>query len=386
VTLHAFGHGKFSDIETLTDAAGHYTVSFPGQDLSVHSVSVDVPLDRDGPLMRPTYDTFRAHLDKPKPGETLKLDAPLARQWGFSAKLRDNQGRPVKPKQARVWANGIGFISEVDRDDRPGGICLCGTGSSSDFEERSPRFSDPSHAQLDFQEGRLDCAGWSPEVHPKDKVRLTIEVWGYLPLKLNDLHLLPSQDDVVQLDLTLQSGRSIEGRVVDTQGQPAAGADVEAQAFDPVGEPFSGPQTQTDDKGRFKLEGVPPEAPIHLWVRHHGHFAQAPTVLSPAQTGSITLRLDGDGEIAGRVLDDQGQPKGRVRLSAYLEDDAMPFAFVSDYVTADAEGRFRFSGWPSSGRVRVSLSEPGLTDVKITVPIGTQDAELRLPPAQPPDP
>jgi hypothetical protein len=86
---------------------------------------------------------------------------------------------------------------------------------------------------------------------------------GYLPEPVVGVMGQPAIDDMV---VRLSRGGTLRGTILDYDGKPAAGATVYLAGAQPVSlrdgkpETFGGSTAKTDDKGVFKLRGMPKEA------------------------------------------------------------------------------------------------------------------------------
>ena len=169
-----------------------------------------------------------------------------------------------------------------------------------------------------------------------------------------------------QLELRLNGGFTLVGRVVDTNRRPIAGALV---AVGGVGDVFHDPPTTIcDGSGEFRLE----TAISRLYIA-----AKAPDYLSSAaiavQGGAgdrieITIQLTaGGGSVQGRCFLPDGAPAAgaRVRartIAALATAESRTGANVppmpSPTTTADSKGRFRFVGLPP-GRLRIEARAAG---------------------------
>jgi len=160
------------------------------------------------------------------------------------------------------------------------------------------------------------------------------------------------------VELRLDPGATVEGRVVDERAQPVAGADVEVSGETPDGTPIAmtatssaaaaatgarvepagelgilrGPvpypppvplnepapapkQFRTDDKGGFRVTGLP--AGKLVVVATHPEFARGssePLHVAAGADLKVTVVLSRGVEVRGRVVDDRGDPVAGAEL------------------------------------------------------------------------
>lgn len=149
------------------------------------------------------------------------------------------------------------------------------------------------------------------------------------------------------LDVALEGGLTVVGRVVDGRDQPVADAHVGLEAADfGEGEQVHRDAT-TDADGRFTLSGLREGAHV-LSVDAEGHpsIEQALSVPSAA----LTLRLADGAILEGVVLGPQGPVKGaRVELAG--ERPGMLGSAV-----ADEAGHFELSGLPAGRATAVAIA------------------------------
>lgn len=164
--------------------------------------------------------------------------------------------------------------------------------------------------------------------------------------------------------IELDPGLSAEGVVFEASGAPAAGAVVRRGPY------FSNVHTApervvTDANGRFRLEGFSRpdpndeyEAPPYVVVLHEGHavHVEQPIELGPG-AATVSVRLDAERRLAGRVVDTDGAPvegaslrlTGERRVNRGFTTDIPPsWVHVAriDDTTSDADGRFAFEQLP----------------------------------------
>src|SRR6185295_18023714 len=127
---------------------------------------------------------------------------------------------------------------------------------------------------------------------------------------------IPARGRAVDLgDVVLETGLVIRGRVRDKDGNGVAGASV--RAFGQGPEESQGEAT-SEDNGAFLLAGL--KAGLHEVTASKEPFASA---RARAQAGGdpVELVMEEGGEIAGRVVDAQGQPAEDATLSAEPADE-----------------------------------------------------------------
>jgi RNA polymerase sigma factor (sigma-70 family) len=143
--------------------------------------------------------------------------------------------------------------------------------------------------------------------------------------------------------ITVNPGRSISGRVLDENGAPVAHATVAAGALLTGGgadlymktESIAAKDTETDDQGRFVLEGFPPASLTVLAGK--ANAGRSPSIQLPASPDSATLDLvlAATSSLHGKITRD-GQPLGDTVVIAN------PIGAMSSnfFVTTGPDGTF----------------------------------------------
>jgi|GEM_PF-1813553 len=170
-------------------------------------------------------------------------------------------------------------------------------------------------------------------------------------------------------DLELSPGVGVRGLVVDSQGQPVAGAEVRARGMglgqaawqwglhtDP-GAPLlatSGPD------GRFEIAGLPARKDWVLFAKKAPLVGEnsAPTAVSAeAPPKDLVLKLVSGCVVAGRVLDGLGLPVSGATVYVSSQSQDMQGEHVQGRSKED--GTFRLEGLPW-GQAALSVSSQGL--------------------------
>ncbi len=139
------------------------------------------------------------------------------------------------------------------------------------------------------------------------------------------------------VDLVAPTGASVAGRVVTRAGAPAAGVAV----FAVVGEDYRA-QGQTDEEGRFRLEGIrlALDEALALFVRHFPRggeelVARLPLTLTPeGALEGLLVTVAPPAQLTGRVLH-AGQPLPEITIE--VQGVGVP---VRRRARSDGEGRF----------------------------------------------
>jgi hypothetical protein len=122
--------------------------------------------------------------------------------------------------------------------------------------------------------------------------------------------LTVTEGETLDLDVQLEPGARIAGRVVDDAGEPVGGAEVSAVPDDASGDH----QATTDGEGRFEIAELG-EATYCLFA-HKPPYADG-EACGVAPGAPVTLRLARPGAIAGRVIRSLGfDPVARFTVSA----------------------------------------------------------------------
>ncbi|MBL9078575.1 MAG: carboxypeptidase regulatory-like domain-containing protein [Planctomycetes bacterium] len=149
---------------------------------------------------------------------------------------------------------------------------------------------------------------------------------------------------VVQLSLLTAPAR-LQGRVVDSTGQPVADAELEFRsvAAAPAGATLAAPprRVRSADHGAFVVQGLRPGR-IEFAARAAGHgFQRGVVELGAGAAQVVEIRLRPGCEVHGRVEDDQGTPVADARVWSGASEDLDSVA-----TTTAADGTFQLTGLP----------------------------------------
>ncbi len=141
-----------------------------------------------------------------------------------------------------------------------------------------------------------------------------------------------------RIEIELQRGRELRGRVVDSEGRPVSLARVFARGGSGV------PSTQSDAEGNFELTGIP-DGTYTISAEKSGYMPATMENVEVSKTSPITLTLQHGGTITGRVtgLSDRELAVTRVSIVG---------GGSWSTTRVDASGSFTLSGVPD-GMIRV---------------------------------
>ncbi|HZF11130.1 MAG TPA: carboxypeptidase-like regulatory domain-containing protein [Thermoanaerobaculia bacterium] len=209
-------------------------------------------------------------------------------------------------------------------------------------------------------------------------LRLEVSANGYRRRRTDGIPILEDRD-VEGIEVTLDPGASLSGRVLDSRGEPVAGARVSAFGEErPPGGPFFGflHPVRTDGAGRWSIGGL---APGRARVQADSSRGQVEARLQlEAGENHLDLTLPARAEVSGRVSDEEGAPLpgagvlltpigGGQSHGALSEADGtfvLPGMPDGDYALRASKSGFAEATYP--GGVRIAGQPVGGLDLRLT--------------------
>ena len=155
--------------------------------------------------------------------------------------------------------------------------------------------------------------------------------------------VIPRPPGAVDLGTVVLGAEAVlAGLVTDPRGRPIEGAAVRLSGDGADG---SGPpeEVPTDAAGGFVLRGLTPGTSVDLRVAHPDHVSARLDGVSLPAPEPLTIVLEDGFRLAGRVLDDDGDPVARARVRL----DAPAGRGPSPEGSSGSDGRFAIEGIPA---------------------------------------
>lgn len=250
---------------------------------------------------------------------------------------------------------------------------------------------------------------------PKGSFTFTASAEGYAP-GASDTILLDGATETTGVEVRMEPGATLRGRVVNTAGQPVPGArvrvSVQTQGMRGRGRRGGVRQIFTDEEGAYELTGLPRKP--HDVIAVHDNASseiQAAALGQDPYEVEMNITLDIDGVVAGIVVDTTGEPLPGAQITLFPDFRKGARRSGSEWrlrgmstALADSGGRFEIGGLKpdedyrvratpatSTSRDRAWLTDgvearTGDTDVKVVLPAdGGIKGKVAFANGEPPD-
>jgi hypothetical protein len=162
---------------------------------------------------------------------------------------------------------------------------------------------------------------------------------------LAEVNLDPQASPAI-VDLQVDPGRTLPVTVVDPDGKPVGGTMAAG-----VTDLFSTIE-YAQESPAIEIHALHPSKPRRVTISHAQRKLIGFVYLKGDETGSTTIRLQPWGTITGRIVDDDGQPRGGLALNnlrgIYPDPPAghgiLPMGNSSQGIRVSRDGRFRIDG------------------------------------------
>ncbi len=198
------------------------------------------------------------------------------------------------------------------------------------------------------------------EVDPAP-LQLNVRASSYQTKNITGIEVAPGKER--EIEIVLDSGAVIDGRVVDASGEPAVRVSVNVANRDQG--PFSyGGSTRTDADGRFFLDNAPLGSAF-LSVQNGGLELLKKPVELKAGTNIIELVLEDGHVVSGTVFGPEGSPVGGVAISVQeiQQPGNVMLSFGYSQARSSADGTFTLSD-VRAGRYRLTAALQGYAQAR----------------------
>jgi protocatechuate 3,4-dioxygenase beta subunit/uncharacterized GH25 family protein len=149
---------------------------------------------------------------------------------------------------------------------------------------------------------------------------------------------------VGDVEVIVEAGVVVSGRVVTAEGRAVAGARVEAFKEEPPFDRIA--WALADGDGRYRLEGLLPGRFV-LAASAERHAPTRRNVVVAADADGVDLTLPDGARVDGTVLGADGRPVAGARVSLVIRGRPMSGFGVGRTAVSDAAGRFTFEALPA---------------------------------------
>lgn len=191
---------------------------------------------------------------------------------------------------------------------------------------------------------------------------LTVNATGFLPKEVR--LRIPEEGEHPAVEIALDRGAAVAGRVLDEQGVPVAGATVRILAG-PFESRFRSFESVTDREGRYRIEALTKGRHRITARAADGQTAERGIEIGDGDIPAFDLTLTSGFEVSGRITDVQGAPVAGAQVSLHSSDLGM----ILGLQTGD-DGSFRRSDVPE-GRYHLTCRAEGFADTALP-----QDVEV----------
>lgn len=223
-----------------------------------------------------------------------------------------------------------GRVVGPEREPVPGAEIAATEETKASFEGAGYELTSTRPLAVTDAEGRFAIADLEAGT-----LNLVVSARKYRPRRLEGFRM--PDEDVEDLEIVLDRGARLEGRVVDGEGEPVVRARLEARLQGGgASDPDSQPITVSGEDGSYVLQGLE-TARYKIVVESPTHGrTDAVTAISPG-TNRLDIVFERGAEVSGRAVDESGAPVA----GAAVILSALPSGRGFDTVSGE-DGTFRF--------------------------------------------
>jgi hypothetical protein len=375
-TTMPFGN-PFRFFKATTDARGDYRLSgLPLKDTSLGGQEL-LAVAKEGPPYVPSLE----HLDDAPGPASVRKDFALSRgAWARGRVIDRSTGRPV-------FAELNYFILK----DNP---------HLKDYPAYgSLRFLRPFHTdengefQIAVIPGRGILGAWASGPYrigaglenvkgrdPRGLEVVNTRPDAIIPANFNTLVEIDPRpgEESITVDIGLDRGRTLKGKLVGPDGEPVAGA-LMLGAEDYYQRWSERPLPTAE----FEVHALGTQRKRGLLFYHEPKHLAGAYLIKPDEAGPLTVRLEPCGTLSGRVVDRGGLPQAGALLTcdrpilfgedgAKFDNGAIPSA-----IRTDKDGRFRIAGLVPGLKYTLTVRKDGRFAGRVAVDVSIRAGEVK---------
>lgn len=257
------------------------------------------------------------------------------------------------PPPSAQGRTGVGLVVDQDENPVPGAEVVL----------RQSGVAEPPTASTDAG-GWFAVPGLAAGLY-----RLEVTARGFAPAAVPGVEI-PAGDGKVDVGvLILLPGAEISGRVVGSEGEPIAGAEIHL-SNDPrsalLRPPPAGvepPRAYTDAAGGFTVADLRPGEPMDLTIVKSGYRSRRLDAVKAPSPKPLEVVLRRAARISGMVVGESGEPVAGARVAAAAAPDPLRIS-ARDAIT-DAGGRFEIEG-VALGNLSLTVDAEGYLPYRAT--------------------
>ncbi len=207
-------------------------------------------------------------------------------------------GRPATRLDIVLQRRLDAYGTVLDVDERPVAHATVTLVSARTGLDRSLPHPEVNHRTTTDGEGWFEIAGLAPGIFT-----LAVRAPEYAPLEIPGLEVLGAEGPIDLGTVLLAPGAVLDGRVVDLDSTPIAGAKVRWSSHGAGGDSLNSGETTADAAGLFRIPGLASTARLELTATHPGYQAGKFAAVPVERTAPLELVLEPGAELRGLVID-----------------------------------------------------------------------------------
>ncbi len=206
-----------------------------------------------------------------------------------------------------------------------------------------------------------------------DEYTISANAEGYWTTATETFTATAEMTQIADLILLPEVGQFyLEGRITNTSGQPVHGARVythyQSQGWD----------TYTDENGNFRFDNLLMAVVINLQT-HHPAFARHRFKMLKANQRHDLVLIEGDGYLAGKVVDANGKPINQASVRVEAEEDVSGYFYTG--TSTNGLGEFEMKHIKDQ-MVSISVSADRNHKIFESIAVNQRDLVLTLTPSE----